>query len=85
MTYVQKARLAFLGIDVKLKNDATSVYTTNLNSSLFPIPTAITAAAATAYEDQSYGVAAVTFTQRTNTKQFKFSLHIMLQFDCIFF
>jgi hypothetical protein len=43
MTYVQKARLTFLGIDDELKNDTTSVYTTNLNSSLFPIPTAITA------------------------------------------
>ncbi len=32
MTYVQKARLTFLGIDDELKNDPTSVYTTNLNS-----------------------------------------------------
>ena len=38
MTYVQKARLTFLGIDDELKNDATSVYTTNINSSFFPIP-----------------------------------------------
>jgi hypothetical protein len=33
MTYVQKARLTFLGIDDELKNDA--IYTTNLNSCFF--------------------------------------------------
>ena len=85
MTYVQKARLTFLGIDDELKNDATSVYTTPINSSFFPIPTAIgvgtvtgppiAAAPGTAplYESQQYGVKAVTFAQRTNTKRFKFS------------
>ncbi len=42
MTYVQKkARSTFLGIDDELKNDATSVYTTNLNSSFFPVPAAV--------------------------------------------
>ncbi len=41
MTYVQKARLTFLGIDDELKNDTTSVYTTNLNSSFFPVPAAV--------------------------------------------
>ncbi len=38
MTYVQKARLTFLGIDDELKNDATSVYITNINSSFFSVP-----------------------------------------------
>jgi len=75
MTYVQKCRLTFLGIDDELKNDSTSVYTTNINSSLFPVPAAVAIATATEYEDQKYGVAAVTFTQRTNTKRFKFSLN----------
>ena len=75
MTYVQKARLTFLGIDDELKNDTTSVYTTNLNSSFFPIPTAIAAAAAPTYESQQYGVQAVAFTQRTNTKRMRFSLN----------
>ncbi len=56
MTYVQKARLTFLGIDDELKNDATSVYTTNINYSFFPVPTTITAATAPIYEDQQYGV-----------------------------
>ena len=32
MTYVQKARLTFLGIDDELKNNASSVYTTPINS-----------------------------------------------------
>ena len=35
MTYVQKARLTFLGIDDELKNYASSVYSTNLNSSFY--------------------------------------------------
>ena len=87
MSYVQKARLTFLGIDDELKNDTTSVYTTNLNSSFFPVPAAIAvgtvagppiapaAGAAPVYELQQYGVKAVTFTQRKNTKRMKFSLN----------
>jgi hypothetical protein len=78
MTYVQKARLTFLGIDDELKNDATSVYTTNINSSLFPAPATLPVANATEYESQKYGVvydATNTFTQRTNTKRMKFSLN----------
>ena len=38
MTYVQKARLTFLGIDDELKNDASSVYSTVINSSFYPVP-----------------------------------------------
>jgi len=75
MTYVQKCRLTFLGIDDELKNDSTSVYTTNINSSFFPVPAAVTAPLSTEYEFQKYGVAAVTFTKRTNTKQMRFSLN----------
>jgi len=75
MTYVQKARLTFLGLNDELKNDATSVYTTDISSSFFPIPAAVTATAATEYENQKYGVKAVTFTQRTNTKRMRFSLN----------
>ena len=33
MTYRQVCRLCFLGIDDELKNDASSVYSTNINSS----------------------------------------------------
>ena len=75
MTYVQKARLTFLGIDDELKNDASSVYSTNLNSSFYPVPVALTSTAATEYEGQKYGVKAVTFTQKTNTKRMRFSLN----------
>jgi hypothetical protein len=42
MSYVQKARrLTFLGIDDELKNDTSSVYSTNLNSSFYPVPAAV--------------------------------------------
>ena len=75
MSYVQKARLTFLGIDDELKDDVSSVYSTNLNSSFYPVPAAVTAATATEYESQKYGVKAVTFTQRHNTKRMRFSLN----------
>ena len=75
MSYVQKARMTFLVINDELKNDASSVYTTDISSSFFPIPAAITATTATEYENQKYGVKAVTFTQRTNTKRLRFSLN----------
>ena len=79
MTYKQVCRLCFLGIDDELKDDATSVYTTDISSSFFPIPAAIgvgtVAGTAPIYEDQQYGVKAVTFTQRTNTKRMRFSLN----------
>ncbi len=35
MAYKQVCRLCFPGIDDELKDDATSVYTTNINSSFF--------------------------------------------------
>ena len=77
MTYIQKARLTFLGIDDELKNDATSVYTTNLNSSFFPVPDVVATGVGGApiYENQQYGVSAVGFAQRTNTKRMRFSLN----------
>jgi hypothetical protein len=38
MSYVQKARMTFMGIDDVLKNDASSVYSTVINSFFFPVP-----------------------------------------------
>ena len=38
MSYKQVCRLTFLGIDDELKDDTSSVYSTNLNSSFYPIP-----------------------------------------------
>ena len=75
MSYKQVCRLTFLGIDDELKNDTSSVYTTNLSSSFFPVPATVAAVDATEYESQKYGVQAVTFTQRTNTKRMRFSLN----------
>ena len=79
MTYVQKARLTFLGIDDELKNDPTSIYTTNINSSFFPVPAAVNVGTgvgvAPTYESQQYGVRQVDFTQRKNTKIMRFSLN----------
>ncbi len=75
MSYKQVCRLTFLGIDDELKNDTSSVYSTTLNSSFFPVPAALAAASAPTYESQQYGVQAVTFTQRTNTKRMRFSLN----------
>jgi hypothetical protein len=75
LSYVQKARLSFLGIDDELKNDDSSIYSTVINSSFYPVPAAVAVLGVTEYESQKYGVAAVTFTQRTNTKRMRFSLN----------
>jgi hypothetical protein len=78
MTFIQKARLTFLGIDDELKNDTTSVYSTPINSSFFPIPVDISSNLATEYQYQRYGVQmdpSNNFVQRTNTKRMRFSLN----------
>ncbi len=46
MSYKQVCRLSFMGIDDALKNDASSVYSTNLNSSFYPVPAAVATGAA---------------------------------------
>ena len=73
MTYVQKARLTFLGIDDELKTDSTSVYSTPINSSFFPVP------AGAVFKVDSSGAAMaapnLAFTQRNNTKRLQFSLN----------
>jgi hypothetical protein len=73
MSYVQKARLTFLGIDDELKNDASSVYSTNLNSSFYPVP------ANAVFKVDSAGAAIAApnleFTNRNNTKRLRFSLN----------
>ena len=78
MTYVQKARLTFLGIDDELKNDASSVYSTVINSSFYPLPppdptngnpTAV-------FKVDAAGAVLATnlaFTKRNNTKRLRFS------------
>ena len=71
--YVNKARFMLFGIDDELKADSSSVYTTSINSSFYPVP----AATAVAYiiENTSYNVEAVTFTTRLNTKRYRFSIN----------
>ncbi len=62
MTYVQKARLTYLGINDELKDDASSVYTTDISSSLFHVPAAFAASAVPTYE--GHGVKAVTLNEQ---------------------
>ena len=71
--YINKARFMLFGIDDELKADSSSVYSTAINSSFYPVP----AATAVAYiiENTSYNVEAVTFTTRLNTKRYRFSIN----------
>jgi len=73
MTYKQVCRLTFLGIDDELKNDASSVYSTNLNSSFYPVPDGAV------FKVDANGAAEVAtnlaFTKRNNTKRLRFSLN----------
>lgn len=73
MTYKQVCRLTFLGIDDELKNDASSVYSTVLNSSFYPVP----ANAVFKVDANGAAIAApnLEFTTRNNTKRLRFSLN----------
>ena len=73
MTYVQKARLTFLGIDDELKNDASSVYSTVTNSSFYPVPAG--AVFAVDSGGTTVGNSPLKFEQRNNTKRLRFSLN----------
>ena len=81
MSYVQKARLTFLGIDDELKNDASSVYSTVINSSFFPVPPGINASGnpiaifKVAADGSATHNTNLAFTQRNNTKRLRFSLN----------
>ncbi len=81
MTYVQKARLTFLGIDDELKNDASSVYSTVINSSFYPVPPGVDASGdpLAVFKVDGNGALVVApnlaFTQRNNTKRLRFSLN----------
>ncbi len=71
--YISKARFMLFGIDDELKNDSSSVYSTSINSSFYPIPTA--AAPAFTIENVVYNIEAVNFTTRRNTKRYRFTLN----------
>jgi hypothetical protein len=73
MSYKQVCRLTFLGIDDELKDDTTSVYSTVINSSFYPVPVNAV------FKVDGAGAAMVApnlaFTQRNNTKRLRFSLN----------
>jgi len=66
----QKARLYFFGIDDELKNDESSIYTTNINSSLFPAPQADSDQI---IDGVTFTTKASGFTTRKNTKRYRFT------------
>ncbi len=70
MTYVQKARLTFLGIDDELKNDATSVYSAVINSSFYPVP--VNAVFAAQADGSNVANTGLKFAWRNNTKRLRF-------------
>ena len=72
VNYEQKGRLHFFGIDDELKNDETSIYTTNIDSSLFPAPQADTNQV---IDGATFITRTATFTQRKNTKRYRFTLN----------
>ena len=71
--YVSKARFMLFGIDDELKTDSSSIYSTSINSSYYPVPTA--AAPATTIENVVFNIEAVNFTTRRNTKRYRFTLN----------
>ncbi len=72
---IQKAKITLLGIDDELKNDESSIYTTNINSSYFPVPPAVAPAVGTLIDGVRFGMEAVAFTTRKNTKRYKFNMN----------
>lgn len=70
--YMKKARFMFFGIDDELKDDSSSIYTTTINSSKFPVP----APPSTFLVDLvEYSYEAVAFATRKNTKRYRFSIN----------
>lgn len=72
---IQKAKLTILGIDDELKNDTNSIYTTNINSSYFPVPTAVAPVSGQVIDGINFGIDAVAFTSRKNTKQYRYNMN----------
>lgn len=70
--YIPKARFMLFGADDELKNDSKCVYITKLNSFNFPVPVAT--ASAVDIEGNDYNTIAVNFTERINTKRYRFTI-----------
>lgn len=73
--YIQKARFICYGIDDELKNDSSSIYSTVINSTYYAVPTALPPNLAPIVSGTRTGVEAVNFTQRLNTKRYRFSIN----------
>jgi len=72
---IQKAKITLLGIDDELKNDESSIYTTEIKSSYFPVPPAVAPAVGTLIDGVRFGMEAVAFTTRKNTKRYRFDMN----------
>jgi len=72
---IQKAKITVLGIDDELKEDASSIYTTEIKSSYFPVPAPVLPAAGQNIDGVLFGMEAVAFTTRKNTKRYKFNMN----------
>ena len=70
--YIQRAKITLLGIDDELKDDTNSIYTTVLNSSLFPAPQADVTQV---IDGVSFTTKAAGFTTRLNTKKYRFTIN----------
>jgi len=70
-----KARIVCYGIDDELRDDESSIFSTFINSTTYPVPTAISPNLAPPIEGTRTGIEAVNFAQRRNTKRYKFSLN----------
>lgn len=73
--YIQKARFICYGIDDELKDDPNSIYTTTIKSSYFSVPAPIAVTDAPIIENTRTGIEAVNFTEKKNTKLFRFSIN----------
>ncbi len=74
----QKEKITLLGIDDELKNDESFIYTTNINSTNFAVPAAVLPAGGQVIDGVNYGIEAVGFATRKNTKRYRFNMNTYL-------
>jgi len=72
---IQKARIVCYGVDDELRDDASSIFSTDIKSLNYPVPAPIAPNLVPIIENTRTGVEAVGFTTRLNTKRFKYSLN----------
>lgn len=71
--YIPKARFMLFGYDDELKDDSSSIYTSTINSSFFPVPTATIIPYI--IENVNFNIEGVLFTSRKNTKKYRFTIN----------